>query len=93
MLFKNTPKEYDRENMTPALHKSICTGETVAGFIDNRTGKFKDILLIRNEKDLKSFLKNYNVDKSNLKSDFWFFCNKSLYNFYKKIKKSFDFYC
>lgn len=70
MLFKNTHKEYDKENTTPVLRKSICTGETVAGFIDNRTGKFMDIMLIRNEKDLKRFLKDYSIDKDNLKSDF-----------------------
>lgn len=93
MFLKNTPKEYNSENMTPALHKSICTGETVAGFIDKKTNKFKDIMLIKNDKDLKKFLKNYSINEKDLKIDFWFFCHKILYNFYKNNKKTFDFYC
>lgn len=70
MFFKKNIKSYDNENMTPALHSSICTGEKVAGFIDNRTGQFKDVMLIRNEKDLNCFLKEYNITKEDLKSDF-----------------------
>ena len=71
MLLKKTPKKYDKENMTPALHKSICTGETVAGFIDNKTGKFKDIMLIKNDKDLKSFFTKY----KEVKLKFYFICS------------------
>lgn len=47
--------EYDRENERPVLHCSICTGEQVAGFKHIHTGKFRDVMLIRNEKDLRWF--------------------------------------
>ncbi len=70
MLFKNKLKTYDKEKLTPALHSSICTGEKVAGFIDNNTGQFKDIMLIRNKKDLNCFLMEYGIKKEDLKSDF-----------------------
>lgn len=70
MLFKKQIKTYNKENLTPALHSSICTGEKVAGFIDNKTGQFKDIMLIRSEKDLNCFLKEYSIKREDLKSDF-----------------------
>lgn len=40
---------------------SICTGEQTAGFRDTETGTFHDIMLIRDEKDLKEFKKTYQV--------------------------------
>lgn len=70
MFIKKVMKSYDDKNMIPVLHSSICTGEKVAGFIDKRTGKFKDIMLVRSEKDLNCFLKEYNIAKKDLKSDF-----------------------
>lgn len=70
MFFKKPDPKYRSKDMTPALHKSICTGETVAGFIDNSTGRFKDIMLIKDDKDLKRFLKTYNIQKEDLKSDY-----------------------
>lgn len=45
---------------------SICTGEQVAGFKDEKTGKFTEVMLIRDDKDLKKFMKMYdlkNVEK------------------------------
>lgn len=38
-------KSYDKSEWTPVLKKSICTGETVAGFCNNHTGKFRDEML------------------------------------------------
>ena len=49
------------ENQKPILHKSICTGETTAGFKDPGTGKYTEMMLIRNEKDLKQFMKEYGI--------------------------------
>lgn len=54
-------KTYDRENLRPILHASICTGETVAGFKDKRTGKFEDIMLIKSEKDKELFKEMYDI--------------------------------
>lgn len=49
----------DREIFKPVLRCSICTGEQVAGFKNLSTGKFEDVMLIQNEKDLKMFMKRY----------------------------------
>ena len=54
-------KSYDPTTQKPILRCSICTGEQVAGFKDLQTGKFTDIMLIRNEKDLQSFKEQYGV--------------------------------
>ncbi len=59
---KAVKKTYDKENLVPALKCSICTGEQVAGFQDIHTGKFEDVALIRNEKELKKFMEMYDVE-------------------------------
>lgn len=55
-------KEYDRENMRPVLKCSICNGEQVAGFKDVRTGRFEEIMLIRDGKDLDQFKEMYDIE-------------------------------
>ena len=57
---------YDKETQKPAMRISICTGEKVAGFQDRTTGKFTDVMLIRNEKDLAEFCREYEVDKNEI---------------------------
>lgn len=63
MFFKKKDKKesYDKENLVPILMQSICTGETVAGFKDLRTKKFVEVMLIRNDKDLKEFMDKYDL--------------------------------
>lgn len=58
---KNTINKYDKENFKAVLRCSICTGEQVAGFKNIKTGKFEDIMLIRDDKDLQKFLKTYDL--------------------------------
>lgn len=63
---KNQEKHAIEQSYDPVVHKpvircGICTGEQVAGFKDLHTGKFTDIMLIRNEKDLQSFKETYGV--------------------------------
>lgn len=55
-------KDYDKENLRPVLKCSICTGEQVAGFKNIYTGKFEEIMLIRNEKGLEQFKETYGID-------------------------------
>lgn len=57
-----TQKTYDRENQRPVLKCSICNGEQVAGFKEIRTGRFEEIMLIRDEKDLNAFMELYDID-------------------------------
>ncbi len=58
---------YDREKYQPALKTSICTGERVAGLIDLETRKFRDIRLIRSDRELKDFCREYDVAEEELK--------------------------
>ncbi len=63
MLFKkkSVKKTYDRDNQVPILKCSICNGEQIAGFKDKRTGKFEEITLIRNSKELDDFMEAYDI--------------------------------
>lgn len=64
MLFrkkKTERKEYDRENLRPILKCSICNGEQVAGFKDIRTGKFQEVRMIRDARDLEEFKEMYGL--------------------------------
>ena len=60
---KTSKLSYDRENETPAVKSSICTGEKTAGFIDNMTGKYRDVMLIKSEADLAEFKRMCGVDE------------------------------
>ena len=52
---------YDKERERPILKCSICNGEQVAGFKDIHTGKFREIMLIQDDKDLEMFLEIYDL--------------------------------
>ncbi len=58
---KQPVESYDKENLKPVIRCSICTGEQVAGFRDMRTGKFEEIMLIGNDKDLEEFKARYGI--------------------------------
>ena len=61
-LFAGKRKEsYDSEKLRPAIRSSICTGEKVAGFRDKESGHFTEIRLIRTEKDLDDFKREYGI--------------------------------
>ena len=62
---KKTPTnlKYDKEKQKPVLRCSICTGEQVAGFKNIYTGKFEEVMLIRNEKKLDVFKAMYDIDE------------------------------
>lgn len=65
MLFKKRVAvpdiAFDRESQRAVLKCSICTGEQVAGFKDIHTGRFTEVMLIRNDKDLDAFMKRYDI--------------------------------
>ena len=64
-LFKkrSKPKRYDPETQQPVLRKSICTGETTAGFRDRKDGRFHEVMAIRSERDLQAFMEQYGVEE------------------------------
>ena len=55
-------RRFDPEKEKPIIRASICTGEKVAGFKDRKTGAFREVLLIRNQKDLDAFNKACGLD-------------------------------
>jgi len=64
MLFrKKNIKTYDSSVCRPVLHKSICTGETTAGFKDLSGGAYHEVMLIRSEEDLKKFMEAYGLQE------------------------------
>lgn len=54
---------YDRSREKPVIRASICTGERVAGFKELKTGRFREVTLIRGQKDIDSFMKRYGLDR------------------------------
>ncbi|HBA69617.1 MAG TPA: aspartate dehydrogenase [Lachnospiraceae bacterium] len=64
-MFKKKKKkievEFDKERQRPVLHCSICNGEQVAGFKDISTGKFQEVMVIRDSKDLEEFRQMYGL--------------------------------
>ena len=54
-------KESDRANQKPILRCSICTGEQVAGFKNIHTGQWEEVMLIKNEEDLETFKRMYDL--------------------------------
>ncbi len=63
MFFKKKieKKSYDKETHKPVIKASICNGEQVAGFQDIHTGSFEEVMLIRDENDLRLFREQYGI--------------------------------
>ena len=60
---------YDKAGKIPVIRSSICTGEQVAGFKDIVSGKFEELMLIRDGKDLAEFLSRYQIEESEIKRE------------------------
>ena len=60
---------YDKSGKIPVIRASICTGEQVAGFKDPVSGKFQELMLIRNDRDLQEFLEQYQVSESDIQRE------------------------
>lgn len=70
MFRKKAEKEpYNKEEQKPIIRSSICTGEKVAGFKDIRTGKFTEVMLIKNSKDMDLFLEKYDISVAEIKTE------------------------
>ena len=69
MCLRLTPLSYSKENQKPVIRSSICTGEKVAGFRDLNTGKFTEIMLIRDNRDMDEFLTKYDISVAEIKTE------------------------
>ena len=58
---KRTPITFDKTGKIPVIRASICTGERTAGFRDEATGRFTEVMLIRTDADFQEFLRTYGV--------------------------------
>ena len=67
MFGKKKGPRYDRTGKEPVIHASICTGEKVAGYRETATGRFVEVMLIRNDADLEQFLRDYGFEKNEIK--------------------------
>lgn len=56
-------QSYDPENQRPVLRCSICNGEQVAGFKDIHTGKFEEVMFIRDDRELREFMEMYGISE------------------------------
>ena len=56
-------RSYDRTRLEPAIRKSICTGEEVAGFVDKASGKFTSYMLLKSSKDLEEFRAEWGIEE------------------------------
>ena len=67
---RKVKKSFDRENQIPVIHSSICNGEQVAGFKDIHTGKFTEVMVIRDRKDMDEFLETYDISADEIKKEY-----------------------
>lgn len=56
-------QSYDPETQRPVLRCSICNGEQVAGFKDIHTGKFEEVMFIRDDRELREFMEMYGISE------------------------------
>ena len=66
---REKPKPYDKTGKIPVIRSSICTGEQVAGFKDPISGKFHELMLIRDRDDLAEFLSQYQMDEGDIQRE------------------------
>lgn len=71
-MFRRKVKKcaYDRENLRPVIRSSVCTGERVAGFKNIHTGKFTEVMLLRNGGDLEEFLEIYDLTEADVATEY-----------------------
>ena len=63
---KRTVPGFDPAGKIPVIRSSICTGEKTAGYREGPGGKFTEVMLIRDNKDLREFLDAYGFREEDL---------------------------
>lgn len=66
---KKQEQTYDKTGKIPVIRASICTGEQTAGFKDISSGRFEEMMLIRDSADLKEFMRLYGVEESDIRRE------------------------
>ena len=60
---------YDKTGKFSVIRSSICTGEQTAGFRDQASGQFQEVMLLRSDGDLEEFQRLYGVEASDIKRE------------------------
>lgn len=58
---KKVTETFDRDEKRPVIRCSICTGEQVAGFQEIKTGKFEEVMVLRDSGDRREFMERYGI--------------------------------
>ncbi len=58
----------DPATQQPAMRRSICTGETVAGYIDRSTGVFHELEKVDGPREAEEYLLRAGADKSQIRT-------------------------
>lgn len=66
---KRETARFDKTGKVPVVRASICTGEKVAGFKDEKTGSFTEMMCIKSEADMSEFMRTYGVNESEIKRE------------------------
>ena len=53
---------FDPETQEPVVRRSICTGEMTVGLLDRRSGRFSELMLVRNQQELKEVCRQLGVE-------------------------------
>ena len=61
LFHKKQSRPYDPDKQEPAVRKSICTGEMTVGFIDRETGRFQELMMVQNQKELDQFCRQLGI--------------------------------
>lgn len=67
---KTVKAVYDKTGKKPVIRASICTGEQVAGFKDQKSGKFEDLMVLHTDEDLKRFMEMYDVTEKEITKEY-----------------------
>lgn len=66
---KQAAAPFDRGGRVPVIRSSICTGEQTAGFKDPVSGRFEEMMLLRDDGDFQEFLCRYQVEASEIRRE------------------------
>ena len=58
----------DPARQTPAVRKSICTGEMTGGYVDRESGKFHELMLLEGRAGLEAFCKEVGADPDHVET-------------------------
>jgi len=59
---------WEKDHEEPAVHKSICTGETTVGFVDRATGRYRDVRKVTLPSEIEAFCRETGADPKKIKT-------------------------